>query len=69
MDEQRFTVIPVDGEATDLTDVYTQSLRYDGLSWAESVELARLSFRQGFTVVIWLEDNAEDGGGETCAET
>lgn len=69
MDDQRFTVISVDGEVADLTDVYTQSLRYDGLSWTESVELARLSFLQGYTIVIWQEDTAEDGGGGACAET
>ncbi len=64
-ENQRFTVIPVEGNACELTDSFTQSLRYDNLTWSESVELARLSFRQGFQVVIWCEG----AGGAVCAET
>lgn len=52
------TVICVDGEAADLGDFSTPSLRYDNLSWNEAVDLARLSFAQGFEIVIW---NLDDG--------
>ena len=65
--EGKFTVIPIDGNAADVCDPYTDSLRYDGLTWAEAVELCRLSFTQGFQVIVWKIDAAEDGGvhGET----
>lgn len=67
MDEKfRFTVIPIDGGPEDIDDIITPSIRYDGLSWAESVELARLSFLQGYTVVIWKED--KEGGAKVCAK-
>lgn len=63
----RFTVIVVDGHAADFSDVYTDSVRYDGLSWPDSVELARLSFTQGFEVIVWKQDDddhsATDDGG------
>ena len=48
-----FTVIPVDGEAVNLCDCVTESLRYDNLTWDEALELVRLSFLQGFEVIIW----------------
>ncbi len=51
-----FSVIPIDGQAVDLCTPYTESLRYDGLTWSEAVELCRLSFMQGFQVVIWMVD-------------
>lgn len=66
-DRMRFTVIPIDGGPEAINDICTPSIRYDGLTWAESVELARISFLQGYTVVIWKE-NKEGGGGE-CVET
>lgn len=62
--EMRFTLIAVDGEPGDLSDSCTQSLRYDDLSWDESVELARLSFMQGYAVIVWQVE----GGGGRCAE-
>lgn len=67
-----FTVIVVDGDFAEATDYLsgTSSIRYDGLSWADSVELARLSFMQGFEIVIWKQgesDGMEGGGGE-CGE-
>ena len=34
-----FTVIAVNGNAADILEPFTDSLRYDGLSWSESVEL------------------------------
>lgn len=68
-EEMRFVVIPVDGEACELDDMYTQSLRYDGLTWEESATLARLSFQQGFTIIIWQEDSQAEGGNGECAET
>lgn len=59
MDNSRFCVVVVDGKAADLCSIDTPSLRYDGLSWEESAQLARLSFEQGFEIVIWKSD---DGG-------
>lgn len=56
MENDKFTVIVVDGEAADLGNFSTDSVRYDGLSWADSVELARLSFTQGFEVIIWKSE-------------
>ena len=62
-----YTVVVVDGDAADLTDIYTDSVRYDGLTWADSIELARLSFTQGFEIVIWKQSNdVQDGGAEAC---
>lgn len=66
-EEMRFTVIPVDGGPEDIDNLCTPSIRYDGLTWSESVELARLSFSQGYTVVIWKED--KEGGIKACAKT
>lgn len=59
MDKERFTVVVVDGEAADLGDFSTPSVRYDNLSWDESVQLARLSFKQGFEIVLWKVDGKE----------
>lgn len=66
-EEMRFTVIPVDGGPEDIDNICTPSIRYDGLTWAESVELARLSFLQGYTIVIWREE--KEGGCGECGET
>lgn len=60
-ENERYTVIAVDGEAADLGDFSTPSLRYDNLSWEDSVTLAKLSFAQGFEVILWKID----GGAET----
>ena len=59
MDQERFTVIVVDGEAADIGDFDTPSIRYDDLSWEESVQLARLSFNQGFEIVVCKIDGNE----------
>ena len=62
MDGQ-FCVIVVSGNAADLCDLSTESLRFDALSWEESVELARLSFLQGYEIIVWKQDDEGDGGG------
>lgn len=59
MDKERFTVIVVDGEAADIGGFSTDSIRYDNLTWEESVQLARLSFTQGFEIVLWKVDGKE----------
>lgn len=59
MDGEKFTVVVVDGEAADLGDFSTPSVRYDNLSWAQSIELAKLSFTQGFEIVLWKIDGNE----------
>lgn len=58
-DKNRFVVIVVDGEAVDIGDFDTPSIRYDNLTWEQSVELAMLSFPQGFELVIWKQSNAD----------
>lgn len=60
MDAERFVVIVIDGEAADMGDFSTPSIRYDNLTWEESVQLARLSFSQGFEIVVWKLDNDGD---------
>lgn len=57
--EDRFTVVVVDGEAADIGDFSTDSIRYDNLTWEESVQLAKLSFTQGFEIVVWKIDGNE----------
>lgn len=57
-----FTVIVVDGAAIDAADVSTDSIKYSNLSWEDSVELARLSFMQGFEIIIWKQSRDDDQG-------
>ena len=57
--DDRFTVIVVDGESADLGNFDTDSIRYDNLTWDEIVQLARLSFTQGFEIVLWKVDGKE----------
>lgn len=38
----RYVVIIIDGDAVDLCEPYTSSLRYDDLKWEEAVELSGL---------------------------
>ena len=57
-----FTVVPVEGEAIEAGDPYVNSLRYDHLTWDEAVGLVRLSFAQGFEVIIWQTENAGGDG-------
>lgn len=61
-----FSVTAVDGPYFDAIDPDTDSLRFDGLTWDDAVALARLSFMQGFQVVIWA---TEDGENETEENT
>lgn len=68
-----FSVIVIDGDFADASDYLsgTSSIRYNGLSWADSVELARMSFTQGFEIVIWKQDESDgtEGGGGACGTT
>lgn len=66
-DEMRFTVIVVDGAAIDAADACTDSIKYSDLTWEDSVELARLSFMQGFEIIVWKQD--DEGGGEVVGTT
>lgn len=52
-DGQRFTVIAIAGEFIDASSLGTDSLRFDDLTWEDAVTLARLSFDQGYEIVIW----------------
>lgn len=60
MDGFRFTVIVVDGAAVDMGDCSTSSLKYRDLTWEQSVDLAKLSFLQGFELVIWQQSMDTD---------
>ena len=57
---QRFTVLAVDGAFLDAADPGTDALRFDGLTWEEAVELARLSFDQGYQIVVWQAEESAD---------
>lgn len=57
---QRFTVLAVDGTFLDAADPGTDALRFDGLTWEEAVELARLSFDQGYQIVVWRAEKSAD---------
>ena len=59
-ENQLFTVIAIAGAFLDAADAGTDSLRFDGLTWEESVELARLSFCMGYQVVIWRAEESAD---------
>lgn len=60
-DSIRFTVLAVDGSFFDVGELGTDSLRFDELTWDNAVDLARLSFAQGFQIIIWqAEDNLAD---------
>ena len=52
-----FNVLVVSGSFLDVSNVETDALRYEGLSFGEAVELCRLSFSQGFQCVIWRVDD------------
>lgn len=60
-ENSRFSIFVLDGEVSDFSDIDTPYLRYEGLSWADAVELARLSFTQGFTVCIWQLSDGDSG--------
>lgn len=53
MDNDSFEVMPINGSVTDFMDIETQYLRYSNLVWEDAVTLCKLSFDQGFQVVIW----------------
>lgn len=59
IEEMRFCVLVVDGQVVDLDCAETQALRFEPLSWTEAVELARLSFMQGFQCVFWRVGEAD----------
>lgn len=65
MNEKRFSLYIIDGDWTqwieDLLGV--QSLKYENVSWNEATELARLSFKEGYKLVIWQMDDGEEVGG------
>ena len=61
-ENQLFTVIAIAGAFLDAADAGTDSLRFDGLTWDEAVTLARLSFGQGYEIVIWQVEEPPDTG-------
>lgn len=63
-DSKFFTAMVINGQFIDAAEPGTDLLRFDGLIWEEAVELARLSFLQGYQVVLWMMD----GGGNEQTE-
>ena len=59
---QLFTVTAINGCFLDAADPGTDSLRFDNLTWEEAVTLARLSFDQGYQIVIWQVEETPDAG-------
>lgn len=59
-EDQLFTVIAINGVFLDAADPGTDSLRFDNLTWEEAVTLARLSFEQGFEIVVWRMPEADE---------
>ena len=63
--DELFSVIAIEETLSAYMDDPTSpALIYNRLTWEEAVELARLSFRQGFRVVIWQTDSGNEAGGE-----
>lgn len=58
-ENQLFTVTAVNGSFLDAASINTDSLRFDNLTWAAAVQLARLCFDQGFELVIWRMPEAD----------
>lgn len=57
-----FTLIALDGDWRRFEeDVGMPSLRFEGLTWEEAVELATLSLRHGLQIVMMRERGAEHG--------
>lgn len=59
-ENQLFTVIAIAGAFLDAAAAGTDSLRFDNLTWEEAVTLARLSFEQGFEIVVWRMPEADE---------
>lgn len=57
--DDRFDLLVLDGDVSDVNDPTTSALRYNNLSWEQSVQLAGLSFREGYVVVIWKKTEEE----------
>lgn len=58
MNEGLYSFLAVDGDLAEwYDDPGVQSLRYDGLTWDEVVEMCRLSFRENYTIAIWRHAN------------
>lgn len=58
--DERFVLIVIDGHFSDFFDPSTDSVKFEGLTWEESVQLAKISFRNGHEVVIWEQERVED---------
>ena len=57
---EKFTLIVIDGHFADFFDLSTDSVKFEGLTWEESVQLAKISFRNGHEVVIWKQELGAD---------
>lgn len=61
MNDEDYVVIAVDGDFREFMEADTDFLKFEGLSWEEVISISKLSFRQGYQVVIW-PTNGENGG-------
>lgn len=70
MDDNLYSLYIINGDVFDWADdPYTPSLMFRGLSWEKAVELAHLSFAEGYEVVIWRADKGDmTGGAEECRD-
>lgn len=59
MKDNHFTVFAVDGDFRNFEELETNYMRYDNLSWEETITLCLLSFRQGYQVVVIPADGSE----------
>ena len=57
MTDDRYSIYVINGDVFEWADdPYTPSLMFRELTWEKAVELAHLSFEEGYEVVIWRSD-------------
>ncbi len=59
-EDKLFTVIAINGSFMEAGNLDVSLMRFDNLAWDESVILARLSFKQGYEIVIWQMPEADN---------
>ena len=60
MKEDRYSIYIINGDVFAWAeDPYTPSLMFRELSWEKAVELAHLSFAEGYEVVFWKSEKGD----------
>ena len=59
-----YIVFLIDGAFVDAADAGTSVIRFDGLTWDEALNLARMGLEQGYDVVFRQEEVDEHGEEE-----